>query len=85
MYSVLNLDFDDDVNDYLIYKMKLNIPENSSLFDLNYQFIEDLVKNKDNFISKIPEEEHVEKLKFRYWCYFIEIILYMNYFLVTII
>ena len=46
--------------------MKLNIPENSSLFDLNYQFIEDLVKNKDNFISKIPEEEHVEKLKFRY-------------------
>ena len=41
--------------------MKLNTPENSSFFDLNYQFIEDLVKNKGNYISKIPEEEHVEK------------------------
>ena len=61
IYSDLKLDFDDNLNDYLIYKMKLNTPENSSFFDLNYQFIEDLVKNKGNYISKIPEEEHVEK------------------------
>ena len=61
IYSDLKLDFDDNLNDYLIYKMKLNTPENSSFFDLNYQFVEDLVKNKGNYISKIPEEEHVEK------------------------
>ena len=33
--------------EYLIYKMKKNVPENSSIFDLNVEIIENLLKKNE--------------------------------------
>ena len=40
----LNLLLDDESMEYLIYKMKKDVPENNSIFDLNYDFIETLLQ-----------------------------------------
>ena len=43
----LNLELDDESMEYLIYKMKKNVPENNSIFDLNYEIIEKLFEKKN--------------------------------------
>ena len=43
----LNLLLDDESMEYLIYLMKKNVPENNSIFDLNYEIIEKLVEKND--------------------------------------
>ena len=48
----LNLLLDDESMEYLIYKMKKEVPENNSIFDLSYNIIENLLKKneiKDSF------------------------------------
>ena len=59
----LNLLLDDESMEYLIYRMKKDVPENHSIFDLNYEIIEKLLtKNeiKDTLgnIKKILEEKN---------------------------
>ena len=43
----LNLLLDDESMEYLIYKMKKDVPENNSIFDLNYDFIENLLQKNE--------------------------------------
>ena len=43
----LNLLLDDESMEYLIYKMKKDVPENNSIFDLNYDFIEILLQKNE--------------------------------------
>ena len=43
----LNLVLDDESMEYLIYKMKKNVPENNSIFDLNYEIIEKLLEKNE--------------------------------------
>ena len=57
IHSQINLNLNNESLEYLIYKMKITVPQNYSMIDLNYQFINDLLI-KDN--SKI-EEEKIEK------------------------
>mgnify|MGYP007070231318 FL=1 len=40
----LNLLLDDETMEYLIYKMKKEVPENNSIFDLNFEVIENLLQ-----------------------------------------
>jgi hypothetical protein len=43
----LNLLLDDESMEYLIYLMKKNVPEKNSIFDLNYEIIEQLSENNE--------------------------------------
>ena len=43
----LNVLLDDETMEYLIYKMKKNVPENNSIFDLNYEIIEKLLEKNE--------------------------------------
>ena len=43
----LNILLDDDSMEYLIYLMKKNVPENNSIFDLNYEIIEKLTEKNE--------------------------------------
>jgi hypothetical protein len=43
----LNILLDDDSMEYLIYLMKKNVPENHSIFDLNYEIIEKLTEKNE--------------------------------------
>ena len=43
----LNIIFDDETMEYLVYEMKKNVPENSSIFDLNYQIILNLLEKDE--------------------------------------
>ena len=43
----LKIVLDDESMEYLIYKMKKNVPENSSIFDLNYEIIEKLLEKNE--------------------------------------
>ena len=43
----LNIILDDESMEYLIYEMKKNVPENNSIFDLNYEIIEKLVEKNE--------------------------------------
>ena len=59
----LNLLLDDESMEYLIYRMKKDVPENNSIFELNYEIIEKfLTKNeiKDTLgnFKKILEEKN---------------------------
>ena len=54
--SEVNLNLDDDLIEFLLYKMKKTVPDNYSIFDLNYKIIEDLKEDNNKII-----EEHVEK------------------------
>ena len=58
----LNLLLDDESMEYLIYKMKKDVPENNSIFDLNYDFIETLLQKNEikdalNLLKKNLEEK----------------------------
>jgi hypothetical protein len=59
----LNLLLDDESMEYLIYRMKKDVPENNSIFDLNYEIIENLLTKNEikdtlgNF-KKILEEKN---------------------------
>ena len=58
----LNLLLDDESMEYLIYKMKKDVPENNSIFDLNYDFIETLLQKNEikdalNLFKKNLEEK----------------------------
>ena len=44
----LNITLTDDYTEFLIYKMKEKVPENSSIFDLNYKIILDLLERNTN-------------------------------------
>ena len=55
IYSDIDLKINDDSIEYLFYKMKINVPKNHSILDLNYKFIEDLIKKDDS--NKIIEEK----------------------------
>ena len=60
----LNINLTDDYTEFLIYKMKEKVPENSSIFDLNYKVILDLLdKNiiSNNTEKSIKEDEKEEK------------------------
>ena len=59
----LNLLLDDETMEYLIYKMKKEVPENNSIFDLNFEVIEKLLQKNDikdtlNNIKKALEEKN---------------------------
>ena len=63
----LNISLTDDYTEFLIYKMKEKVPENSSIFDLNYKIVLELLdrninndKNKEEE-KKIKEEENESK------------------------
>ena len=43
----LSIVLEDESMEYLIYKMKKNVPENNSIFDLNYEIIENLVEKNE--------------------------------------
>ena len=43
----LKIVLDDESMEYLIYKMKKSVPENSSIFDLNYEIIEQLLEKNE--------------------------------------
>jgi hypothetical protein len=43
----LNIILDDEIMEYLIYEMKKDVPENSSIFDLNYQIILKLLEKDE--------------------------------------
>lgn len=43
----LNIVLDDESMEYLIYLMKKNVPEKNSIFDLNYEIIEQLSENNE--------------------------------------
>ena len=43
----LNIILEDESMEYLIYKMKKNVPENNSIFDLNYEIIEQLTEKNE--------------------------------------
>ena len=43
----LNIILEDESMEYLIYKMKKNVPENNSIFDLNYEIIEKLMDKNE--------------------------------------
>ena len=43
----LNISLDDETMEYLIYLMKKNVPENNSIFDLNYEIIEKLTEKNE--------------------------------------
>ena len=43
----LNIITDDETMEYLIYEMKKNVPENNSIFDLNYQIILNLLEKDE--------------------------------------
>ena len=58
----LNLLLDDESMEYLIYKMKKDVPEDNSIFDLNYEFIEVLLQKNEikdtlNILKKNLEEK----------------------------
>ena len=59
----LNLLLDDESMEYLIYRMKKDVPENNSIFDLNYEIIEKLltkneIKDTLSNFKKILEEKN---------------------------
>ena len=59
----LNLLLDDESMEYLIYKMKKEVPENNSIFDLNYVVIEKLLQKneiKDTLVNfkKVLDEKN---------------------------
>ena len=43
----LSIVLEDESMEYLIYKMKKSVPENNSIFDLNYEIIENLVQKNE--------------------------------------
>jgi hypothetical protein len=43
----LNIFLDDEIMEYLIYEMKKDVPENNSIFDLNYQIILKLLEKDE--------------------------------------
>ena len=43
----LNIILEDESMEYLIYKMKKNVPENNSIFALNYEIIEQLTEKNE--------------------------------------
>ena len=55
----LNIPLNDDLMEFLIYKMKSTVPENHSIFDLNYKIILELL-NRD-IHEKIEEEKNNEQ------------------------
>ena len=48
--SELGISLNDQIMEYLLFKMKKDTPENNSIFDLNYDFVINLLKRK------IPDE-----------------------------
>ena len=44
----LKIEMNDDDLEYLLYKMKKDVPENHSIMDLNYSIIQNLLKNNSN-------------------------------------
>ena len=64
----LNISLSDEYTEFLIYKMKENLPENSSIFDLNYKIVLELLDRSlmkvnsnngtNNDEKKIIEEEN---------------------------
>ena len=62
----LGISLSDDYTEFLIYKMKENAPKDSSIFDLNYSIILDLLNREikeDNV--KINEEKDEEKINIK--------------------
>ena len=53
----LNLPLNDDLMEFLIYKMKSSVPENHSISDLNYKNILDLLNRKTDEIQEIGENQ----------------------------
>ena len=54
----LNISLSDDYTEFLIYKMKEKVPENHSIFDLNYTIILDLLdKDLNNYINVNNDKE----------------------------
>ena len=43
----VNLELDDEIMEYLIYLMKKTVPENNSIFSLNYEIIEELISKNE--------------------------------------
>ena len=63
----LNISLTDDYTEFLIYKMKVKVPENSSILDLNFKIILDLLdknissSNIDNRGQKEMEEKIIKE------------------------
>ena len=54
---------DDDLMEYLIYKMKISVPDGRSMFDLNYEIILDLLKKVVSEHVEKKEDEKKEDVK----------------------
>ena len=63
IHSDLNLQLDDDLIEYLLYKMKKSVDSNQSMLDLNYKIIEDLIGNENKKKNKIKENILKEEIK----------------------
>ena len=60
----LNISLSDDYTEFLIYKMKGKVPENSSIFDLNYKIIFDLLdRDSNNILDNEDKKEEETKIK----------------------
>ena len=60
----LNISLTDDYTEFLIYKMKEKVPENSSIFDLNYKIIMDLLdKSLNSNVNHNSTEKEEKKIK----------------------
>ena len=57
----LNLPLDDDLMEFLIYKMKSSVPENHSISDLNYKIILDLLNRKTDQNIEIQENHEIRE------------------------
>jgi hypothetical protein len=63
IHSDLNLQLNDDLIEYLLYKMKKSVDSNQSMLDLNYKIIEDLIGNENKKKNKIKENILKEEIK----------------------
>ena len=58
----LNISLSDDYTEFLIYKMKEKVPENHSIFDLNYTIILDLLDKDINNNININNDKEEKKI-----------------------
>ena len=56
----INIPLTDELMEFLIYKMKSSVPENHSIFDLNYKIIPELLNREIN--NDIEEDNEAEEL-----------------------
>ncbi len=64
IHQEVNLNLEDDLIEYLIYMMKSTLPEGHSIFDLSYQFVENLMQN--DLVEDIINPEKIKDQEINY-------------------